>query len=362
MKKRFAFLFALILPVIVMSQAVIVFETKDHDFGNIKEEDGRVSYEFVFENQGNAPLVISKVQASCGCTTPNWTKNPVEPGQKGKITVTYNPSGRPGKFSKSITVQSNATTERERLMIKGDVIPRPKNEAKNAVQESFPIVMGNVRLETRAVEYGKIEKGTVKEQKLKIKNTSNEELKISFSNLPAYVSTGLSDKTLAPNAEGELVFVFDSKKCPKWGPFSTEIYLMQNSNKDNSDTYKITLKSNIIEDFSKMTMEQKRNAPILEISQRTIDLGVVQASVKQEGRFLIKNIGEKALEIRRVINDNAELTLKQEQFSVRGGKTAELKFTLAPDLKPGKYKRTITLQTNDPENVYVVLSIAWEVK
>lgn len=360
MKRKLTFLLTLILPVIVMSQAVIVFESKEHNFGKIKEEDGRVSHEFVFTNQGNEPLVINKVQASCGCTTPSWTKTPLEPGEKGSITVIYNPAGRPGMFSKSVSVQSNSTTERERLIIKGEV--ETKAVSSTAARETLPVVMGGIRLGAHSVHFNNIEKGTVKEQSLKVKNTSDENIKISFLNVPSYISASFPNNVLAPNTESELKFTFDSKKCTKWGPLSDEIYLVLNNKKELSDTYKITLTSNIVEDFSKMTVEQKRNAPILEISERTLKLGVQNAAAKTEGTFLIKNVGEKALEIRSVINTNKEFSFKQEQLSIRGGKTAKLKFNLSPDLKPGKYKRAITLQTNDPENTYVVLSIEWEIK
>ena len=359
MKKQLTLFLTLMLPVIVLSQAVIVFDTKEHDFGKIKEEDGRASYEFVFTNQGNEPLVVNKVQASCGCTTPSWTKNPVEPGQKGTITVIYNPAGRPGVFSKSITVQSNATTER--LSIKGDVIA--KSGSKNTT-DPFSVKMGNVSLDSRIVNFNNIEKGSVSgKHQLKIKNTSKEAVKLAFANVPAYISVIYDNPVLVPDAESDLLFTFDSERCSKWGPVSDEIYLVLNDKKDISDTYKITLTSNIVEDFGKMTTDQKRNAPILEISNRNIDFGVLNASIKADGSFRIKNIGEKNLEIRRVINNNKEISFKQEQLSVRGGKTGELKFNCSTSgLAAGKYKRAITLQTNDPENVYIVLSIEWEIK
>jgi hypothetical protein len=104
----------------------INFEVKTHDFGKINEKDGPVTYVFEFVNKGDAPLVVSRVQASCGCTTPTWTKEPVEPGKKGMITVTYNVTGRPGLFNKQITVFTNETQEQAVLNIKGEVIPIPK--------------------------------------------------------------------------------------------------------------------------------------------------------------------------------------------------------------------------------------------
>jgi hypothetical protein len=78
----------------------IAFETKVHDFGNIKEEAGLATYDFKFKNTGSQPLIINRVTASCGCTSPTWTKEPVPPGGEGKIQVAYNPKTRPNKFNK----------------------------------------------------------------------------------------------------------------------------------------------------------------------------------------------------------------------------------------------------------------------
>jgi hypothetical protein len=94
-----------------------------YDFGNIKESGGSASYSFTVLNNGELPLVISRVVASCGCTTPDWTKEPIAPGKTGDIKVTYDPSGRPGPFTKTISVYSNGKTGNYVLTIKGDVQP-----------------------------------------------------------------------------------------------------------------------------------------------------------------------------------------------------------------------------------------------
>ena len=127
MKKCSLLFICLVFSLVAMSQkSVIKFDVKEHDFGKILEKDGKVTHVFNFTNKGNAPLVVNKVQASCGCTTPTWTKEPVEAGKKGAITVTYNTSGRPGSFTKTITVYSNDSVQQVVLIIKGEVIPIPK--------------------------------------------------------------------------------------------------------------------------------------------------------------------------------------------------------------------------------------------
>ncbi|MDR1339244.1 MAG: DUF1573 domain-containing protein [Prevotellaceae bacterium] len=103
--------------------ALISFEKKKHDFGEINfNQDSVVQATFTFMNKGSSPLVIHKVTASCGCTTPEWTTSPVKQGDKGFIKVTFNSKGYTGKFSKSIFVSSNATKDVEILRIEGEVV------------------------------------------------------------------------------------------------------------------------------------------------------------------------------------------------------------------------------------------------
>lgn len=103
-------------------KAVIAADETSHDFGQIKEADGKVSATFVVKNTGDAPLAITRVIASCGCTTPEWTKEPIAPGASGNIKITYDPKGRPGPFSKTISVYSNGKTGSFILTIRGEVI------------------------------------------------------------------------------------------------------------------------------------------------------------------------------------------------------------------------------------------------
>ena len=100
------------------------FEETTHDFGNVKEDGGPVTCEFPFVNEGNANLVVISATAECGCTKPSFPKQPVAPGKSGKISVTYNPIGRPGAFSKVITVKTNGKPSKVRLKIRGSVIPK----------------------------------------------------------------------------------------------------------------------------------------------------------------------------------------------------------------------------------------------
>lgn len=99
---------------------VLKIEKTVHDFGKIKEGT-LATYSFIFHNTGKSPLILTNVQASCGCTTPEWSKEPISPGGQGIIKAAYNSYGRPGDFQKYITVKSNAGPD-VTLTIKGSVL------------------------------------------------------------------------------------------------------------------------------------------------------------------------------------------------------------------------------------------------
>lgn len=128
MKRIFYFTLIALLAISFSMQAkkklpVISFAESSYNFGTIPEKGGKVSHTFEFTNTGDANLVIIDAKADCGCTVPEYSAKPIAPGEKGEIKVTYNPLYRPGGFTKTITVQTNAKPKKARLVIKGSVTP-----------------------------------------------------------------------------------------------------------------------------------------------------------------------------------------------------------------------------------------------
>ncbi|MCH5318823.1 MAG: DUF1573 domain-containing protein [Paramuribaculum sp.] len=126
MKKTLLFLlisFFAVLPAMADGPA-ISFKNKTHDFGTIKSTKGAVSYEYAFTNTGDKPLVIVNVtNGGCGCTTPEFPKEPIAPGKTGKIKITFNPEGRRGEFRREVKVKTNVSSKRESLRFNGVIVP-----------------------------------------------------------------------------------------------------------------------------------------------------------------------------------------------------------------------------------------------
>lgn len=102
-------------------QPLIVFSAESHDFGDISSGE-KVSFTFSYRNEGNANLIIKSASASCGCTVPKWSKEPLPPGEKGLIEIVFDSSGRSGRQMKTITIRSNAEPSIKMLQITANVI------------------------------------------------------------------------------------------------------------------------------------------------------------------------------------------------------------------------------------------------
>ena len=101
-------------------QPDIKFDKTSHNFGTFSEDDPVVTCVFKFTNTGTAPLIIHQAVPSCGCTVPTYTKEPIKPGESGKLEIRYNGAGKfPGRFKKSITVRTNGKTKMVRLYVEG---------------------------------------------------------------------------------------------------------------------------------------------------------------------------------------------------------------------------------------------------
>lgn len=343
-------------------QAKITFTKKTHDFGKINEDGGKVSTVFEFTNTGNVPLVIQRVNASCGCTTPDWTRTPVEPGQTGNITVTYNPLGRPGAFTKSIHVFSNAKNEMESLSIKGNVTPKKRSSDAVNKSNNYPVNMGGLGLNSKTVQLGNITKGTLQTRDISIKNNSKSLLAVSVPNVPTSIDVKVTPTTLQPDQSGLIRISYDSKKSTEWGPIKEDVYVVLNGKKNISDNYKITILGDVVEDFSKLSSTEKRLAPIMEIKSPNLHFGNIKKGSKVRGKINVKNVGTNPLEIRRIINNNSDITVHPRRMTVKGGKTEKLQVYIDTKYLPkGGYKKSFSVQTNDPDRSVVVYVVDFNV-
>jgi len=175
MKRGFISFISLVSFAGIVNAQTIKVNKESHDFGLVVEGE-QASQTFEVTNTGSAPLVITSVQPSCGCTTPDWTKEPILPGKTGVIKASYNSQGRPGVFNKSITVVSNSTIEGTKVLtIKGFVEKKDETVYTDAQKKASP----KLSIDKVAHSFGKIERGTKVSYKFKVTNNGMSDLKIT---------------------------------------------------------------------------------------------------------------------------------------------------------------------------------------
>ncbi len=354
---------ALCAVTMMAQQPVITFKTTEHDFGKINEADGRVTTVFEFKNEGMEPLVLSNVRASCGCTTPKWTREPIEPGQTGQITVTYNPNGRPGRFQKTVTITSNATEATTRVYIKGEVIPKP---AKPVNQ--YPVQMGELSLKAQSVNFGTVKKGQKINHEIEYANHTDHDITVELATRSEdnFLISQVTLGTVKPNETGKFVFVFDSEICKLYGPVEFAVYVDVNGKSIHTDEYKLSFKAEVDEDFSNLSVADRQQAPIMEMED-VIDLGNVAAGKKVKKAVYLQNVGVNGLIIRRAYNANEFMKVEATKGIIKSGKKGEVKIELtaimdgAP-MPAGAYSREIMIISNDPNQPKKSIKVNWNVQ
>lgn len=363
--KKIVSIFTLALCAMSMmaQQPVITFTKTEHDFGKINEADGRVSTVFEFKNEGMEPLVLTNVRASCGCTTPKWTREPIEPGQTGQITVTYNPNGRPGRFQKTVTITSNATEPTTKVYIKGEVIPKPAKPVNQYI-----VKMGNLSLKAKSVNFGSVKKGQKVTNEIEYANHTDKPVTVDIAARAEdnYFIYQVTLGTVQPNETGKLMFIFDSEVCKIWGPVDFKAYVVVDGKQIQSDEYQLSFHADVEEDFSKLSVEQRQQAPIVEMTDY-LDLGVLAPGKTIKSMLTIKNVGANPLIIRRLYNKHDCFNFSVPKGAIKSGKRTEIKFTLnamengAP-MPAGDYTREILVITNDPNAPKKTIKLHWVVQ
>ena len=189
--------FFLCLTLLLLSQTMwaqsgsrISFKESTYDFGTVNEKNGFVEHKFTFTNTGKAPLIIEKVKASCGCTTPAWTKEPVLPGKSGFVQVKFDPRNRPGSFNKTMTITSNAVPNTHRLTIKGTVAKK-----ELTLEEEFRSKKGHLGFKYSILHMGKVKTNKPETKTFAIANLGDKPISFNGNNrIPAHLKIKIKPK------------------------------------------------------------------------------------------------------------------------------------------------------------------------
>lgn len=341
-----------ILPTILCAASVVAASATEsvrwlettHNFGAFNEDMGPVSATFRFVNTGDEPVGIVAARASCGCTAPKYSREGIAPGDTASVTVTYDPAGRPGRFSKYVAVDLSFVDSRQKLIVEGTVVGSP-----SSLSEQYPVeCSGGMRLARNAALMGNVTKGELKTFFLKAYNTGTDSVLPAVSEVPKYISVNIAPEKVGPGEQCSFIFYFDSSKCPEYGLVRDTVQISEAPGAGCP----LPVTAIVAEDFSKMSDKTRAKAPVLKIESERLDFGTFKAGDGPLSRTIaIENTGHSTLELRRVYTIAAGVQVSCDKTRIKPGHKAEIMVTVNPAELPGDLLNArISVIANDPLN------------
>lgn len=325
-----------------------VFLETRHDFGAFREEDGLAECQFALVNTGTTPLTIMSARATCGCTTPDYPRKAIAPGDTAYITVAYDPSGRPGRFNKSVYVETDGQPSKTKLDISGVVIG-----SDATVGQRYPVDFGPLKLSKSTFALGDATMGRLKTVYLEGYNRSADSLRIKVRNIPSYLDVVVAPEVAPPGEQVTLIAYVAPHKGAQYGVVDDTLRIHPAPGLE----FELPTLINVKEDFSGLDGSKMEKSPIAVPSTDRIELGrvarhggIVTASMKLE------NAGKGDLQIRRVYSVDKGVEAKAQNGSVKKGKSTTITVSVDPEQQTGALLNTrLQIITNDPLHpVYTV--------
>lgn len=323
---------------------------RQHDFGVILEENGKVSCTMRLVNTGTEPLLIVKAQAGCGCTGINYPEAPVEPGDTAQVAISYNPSGRPGEFSKEVIIHTNTLPRRTTLEIVGNVIPTDAT-----LDQRYPLRAGALRVSQAFIPFGDINRGANKLQYLSAYNASIDTLLVTVAGEKRHIRPAVIPDTVPPAQVVTLTVHYVTAYAPLWGLNSDTLTLScrpLHGGATPSGSADIEVLAQVTERFDQLTDKQLQEAPIVGVDcDDRLDFGTMTRGQTVTRTFTVTNKGRSPLAIRRVwVPQDEGVTVDCDRDEVKRGKTATVTVTVNTALVQDSLLNVpLTLMCNDPE-------------
>jgi len=326
------------------------FNKTIHDFGKIGDKDGSVNFDFILTNNSDDPIVISKVQASCGCTTPSWTKEPIEPKKTGKVTVRYNPAGL-GSFSKNITVhisQSNPIL----LVIKGEVVNSETIQRPTNPEEEYPFAIGNYLLKSKELHFDQMAWNEKKTIQLEVFNNSDKPITQKTLKMPKHLTVEFNPAVIPAKTAATVDVSLNVQEKSLYGNLSGELTLLINE-VSHSFLYSAT----VLDDFSQWTANKKNTAGKINVSVKEINFGNFSAGNSRT--LKISNSGKSPLNIHNIQLLDPAITVSKHNFIIAPGEISEIKVNVDKNKIQSNLSSSLAIISDDPNKpIYEIAILA----
>lgn len=342
LKQIASYIILIISTLTASAQTKLVFDEPIWDFGTIQEADGPVSHKFVCRNEGDTPGIILEVNSTCGCTHPEFSRKPIMPGQTGEVIVTYDPTNRPGAFSRELAVFTVDRRVAARLRVTGHVIGRPKTP-----QELYPVDCGQgLRIDCEYHSFSNICHGRTTLTEIGYINLSDQPVTLELRPKQA---SGFLDaeypRQIAPHEKGVFTFSYTlARDASYYGTIQEVLELLVNGKPSRKYIY---LHGFSVDDPHSVNQEK---APEWQLSKNIITFGPLKrANTPAKQRITLTNTGKSPLVIRAIEAPQGVGCSLHPGDNIRPGETREISVSLdASQQEYGTWSRRMILIANDP--------------
>lgn len=340
------------------AQPQISWNETHHNFGAFSEDSGKAVTAFEYTNTGTEPLILMGVRTSCGCTLADYSRAPLAPGEKARIIVEYDPTGRLGRFKKSITVDSNTEPRRSKLTISGTVVG-----GENSVRALYPEARGPIALQRGTALVGDVVKGHMKTVFINAYNQSTDTIRPSFGATPDYLRVTIEPKSIPPGEQASMIIYFRSDLCTDWGLSETEVSVKPDSLSDME--FILPVAATVVEDFSTLSLKDLEKAPVIAVEPERLIFDTIDPAdhAAAEVSFEIINRGKSPLTIRRIYSPDPALKIScKGKMTIKRGKRLKVNVSLDPAALAGDILNSgIIIISNDPTTPTMELRAVGEI-
>ena len=320
------------------------------DCGNVLYEQP-VTVTFSLRNKGSE-LLISDVHTSCGCTKVEYPKGLIARGDSFNVSLTYD-ARQLGHFVKEAAIYSNASDDPFFLKMRGVVVDKLVD-----FTGKYDFVLGNVRSDVNDIEFDDVNLGDMPVKKIHFVNSGSTDVSPVVMHLPEYLSAQVSPTTVAPGRAGLITITLNSQKLRDYGLTQSSVYLGMYKGDKVSDDKEITVSAVLLPDFKNMSETQKLNAPLMKLSEETLELGSFGDKSDKSGVITIENQGKSRLVISSMQMFTSGLKVRSNKSRIEPGESAKLKITAyRKQLKNARSKPRVLMITNDPNKAKVVIKV-----
>ena len=319
---------------------VLDFTENKHDFGVVNENGGPVKHTFKFVNTYDKAIKIANARASCGCTSPSWTREPIAPGDTGFVAAQYNPKGRPGNFNKYVMIYLKTLDHQEKIFIQGYVQSPMKDPAR-----VYKDIIGSLRFKSVNFNMGNVQDDESKMKIFNIFNHSTQPMTVEPLDLPNHVRIEVEPQPVKPNQVANIRLTYDASKVNYYGMKSETIKFKTDD--PRQPVKEITLNAEIIQAFSE---EEKKdpNRPVISVDDDNKYLGEIPEGDVEKAEFIITNSGKSNLLIHTIHTTCECVATTAKKNKLKPGKSTKIKVKFDASGKSSYVNNRITVITNDP--------------